>query len=102
VPRTADDDALKKAYRKLAKKWHPDRQPDEAKKEEAKNKFQAVANAYETLSDPEKRRIYDQVGEEGLKGGGGGGPGGPGGSPGGGPGFGGPGGGFPGASLERT
>eukprot|EP00961_Rhodomonas_salina_P065501 880878-Rhodomonas_salina.1 len=97
VKRNADDAELKKAYRKLALKYHPDRNPPE-KKEEAEKQFREMSEAYHVLSDPEKRQIYDTYGEEGLKAseGGGpppGGPGGPGGFPGGG--FGGfPGGGF--------
>lgn len=82
VARDADDDALKKAYRKLAIKWHPDKNPDN--KEKAEAKFKEIAEAYEVLSDKRKRQIYDQLGEEGLKGGGmpsGGGNGGMGGSP---------------------
>jgi protein disulfide-isomerase A6 len=80
VNRRVKDKDLKKAYKKLALKWHPDKNKDN--EEEATQKFQEVATAYEVLSDPEKRRVYDQVGEEGLKnsqqGGGGGGGGGPG------------------------
>ncbi|KAJ3273977.1 hypothetical protein HDV01_003647 [Terramyces sp. JEL0728] len=68
VPKTVDDDALKKAYRKLALKWHPDRNPDN--KEQADKKFKEISEAYEVLSDKDKRAIYDQYGEEGLKGGG--------------------------------
>lgn len=66
VPKSATDDDLKKAYRKLAMKWHPDKNPD--KKKEAEAKFKQVSEAYEVLSDAEKRKIYDQLGEEGLKG----------------------------------
>ena len=77
VDRNANAKKLKKAYHKLALKYHPDKQPPE-KKDAAQKKFQGIANAYEVLSDPEKRKIYDQLGEEGLKrGGGGGGGGGP-------------------------
>jgi len=61
--------AIKKAYRKLAMKWHPDKNPDNA--EEANKKFVEINTAYETLSDPEKKRRYDQVGEEEPGGGGG-------------------------------
>ncbi len=89
IPRGADEGAIKKAYKKLAMKWHPDRVPEEGR-EKATAKFADIGAAYEVLADPEKRRVYDQVGEEGLKRGGGegggGGPGGgfPGGFPGGG------------------
>ena len=62
---TADD--LKKAYRKLALKWHPDRCGTE-KKDEAQAKFQEIGEAFEVLSDPEKRKIYDQVGSDGAAG----------------------------------
>lgn len=76
VPRTATDDELKKAYRKLALKWHPDKNPND--QETAQVKFQEISEAYEVLSDKQKREIFDKYGEEGLKaGGGGGGPHGP-------------------------
>lgn len=71
VSRSADEDAIKKAYRKMAIKHHPDKNPDNRKT--AEEKFKEVAEAYEVLSDKNKRTIYDQYGEEGLKGGGGGG-----------------------------
>jgi len=78
VPRTADEKAIKKAFRKLSVEWHPDKNPDN--KEEAEEKFKEIANAYTVLTDPEKRKIYDMGGEEALKqGGGGGGGAGPGG-----------------------
>ncbi|CAD7970833.1 unnamed protein product [Amoebophrya sp. A25] len=52
----ADAAGIKKAYRKLAMRWHPDKNPDDS---EAERKFQSIAEAYEVLSDPEKRRLYD-------------------------------------------
>jgi len=67
VSRNADEKELKSAYRKLALKWHPDRNPDS--KEMAEEKFKEIAEAYEVLSDSNKRAVYDQYGEEGLKGG---------------------------------
>ncbi|XP_020553965.1 dnaJ homolog subfamily B member 3-like isoform X2 [Sesamum indicum] len=66
VDKNAKDDDLKKAYRKLAMKWHPDKNPNN--KKEAEAKFKQISEAYEVLSDPQKRAIYDQYGEEGLKG----------------------------------
>ena len=60
VSKTATDDELKKAYRRLAKKYHPDANPDN--KEEAEKKFKEVNEAYEVLSDPQKRKMYDQFG----------------------------------------
>ncbi len=69
VPRNASSDDIKKAYRKLALKYHPDKN----KTPEAEEKFKEVAEAYEALIDPQKREIYDKYGEEGLKGNAGGG-----------------------------
>ncbi|WOK91515.1 hypothetical protein Cni_G00206 [Canna indica] len=66
LDKNAKDDDLKKAYRKLAMKWHPDKNPNN--KKEAEAKFKQISEAYEVLSDPQKRAIYDQYGEEGLKG----------------------------------
>ncbi|XP_034496020.1 dnaJ homolog subfamily B member 6 isoform X3 [Ailuropoda melanoleuca] len=71
VQRHASAEDIKKAYRKLALKWHPDKNPEN--KEEAERKFKQVAEAYEVLSDAKKRDIYDRYGKEGLNGGGGGG-----------------------------
>ena len=59
VSRSASSDEIQKAYRKLARKYHPDLHED---KEVAKEKFQQIQNAYDVLSDPEKRRMYDQFG----------------------------------------
>lgn len=64
VPRKANLNTIKKAYRKLAKELHPDRNPDDPK---AQEKFQDLAMAYEVLSDNDKRRIYDKHGEEGVQ-----------------------------------
>ncbi|KAE8717387.1 DnaJ-like protein subfamily B member 6-A [Hibiscus syriacus] len=66
VDRNAKDEDLKKAYRKLAMKWHPDKNPNN--KKEAEAKFKQISEAYDVLSDPQKRAVYDQYGEEGLKG----------------------------------
>ena len=70
VNKSATDEELKKAYRKLAKKYHPDANPDN--KKEAEAKFKEINEAYETLSDPQKRRMYDQFGPDGPQGFGGG------------------------------
>ncbi len=73
VSKTATDEELKKAYRKLAKKYHPDANPDN--KAEAEKKFKEVNEAYEVLSDSQKRKMYDQFGTADPQGfGGAGGP----------------------------
>ncbi len=74
VSKTATDEELKRAYRKLAKQYHPDANPDN--KEEAEKKFKELNEAYEVLSDAQKRRMYDQFGHDGPAGFGGGNPGG--------------------------
>lgn len=68
VDRNADADALKKAYRKLAIKYHPDRQQGktDAEKKEAEEKFKEAAEAYDVLSNPDKRARYDQLGPDGY------------------------------------
>ncbi len=70
VSKTADDAEIKKAYRVLAKKYHPDMNPGDA---EAEKKFKEASEAYAILSDPEKRRQYDQFGHAAFEGGGAGG-----------------------------
>lgn len=65
VPRDAQDEQIKKAYRKLALKYHPDRNPGD---QEAEERFKEAAEAYEVLRDREKRQLYDRFGHEGLAG----------------------------------
>ena len=69
IDKNADDAAIKKAYRALAKKYHPDMNPGDA---EAEKKFKEASEAYAILSDPEKKRQYDQFGHAAFEGGGGG------------------------------
>ncbi len=63
VPRTASAEEIQKAYRRMARKYHPDLHEDEKEKETAKQKFQQVQAAYDVLSEPEKREMYDRYGE---------------------------------------
>ncbi len=69
VSRSADAEELKKSYRKLAIKFHPDKNPND---KQAEDKFKEAAEAYEVLSNPEKRKRYDQFGHQGMGAGGGG------------------------------
>ena len=69
VSKDVDEATLKKAYRKVAKKYHPDMNPGDA---EAEKKFKEASEAYAILSDPEKRRQYDQFGHAAFEGGAGG------------------------------
>ncbi|CAH1417249.1 unnamed protein product [Lactuca virosa] len=64
--RNASDEDLKKAYRRLTMIWHPDRNPS-SNKGEAEAKFKQISKAYDVLSDPKKRQIYDLYREEALK-----------------------------------
>jgi len=75
VSRDASDSQIKKAFRKLAKKYHPDK-VSEAEKEKAQEKFARIGTCYQTLSDPEKRKMYDVTGGDPSKGDSGGGGGG--------------------------
>ena len=72
VPKDADDARLKKAYRTLAKKYHPDANPGD---KEAEKKFKEASEAYSVLSDPQKRQQYDQFGHAAFDGGAGAGAG---------------------------
>src|SRR4051812_20064521 len=65
VERTADDGELKSAYRKLAMQFHPDRNPNNP---EAEERFKACSEAYQVLSDPDKRAAYDRYGHAGVNG----------------------------------
>ncbi|XP_066146096.1 dnaJ homolog subfamily B member 6-like isoform X2 [Euwallacea fornicatus] len=64
VPKHATTVEIKKAYRKLALRWHPDKNTDNV--DEATKKFKEISEAYEVLSDDKKRRVYDQYGKDGL------------------------------------
>ncbi|HVE33129.1 MAG TPA: molecular chaperone DnaJ [Gemmatimonadaceae bacterium] len=68
VERSASDDDIKKAYRKLAMKYHPDRNNGS---KDAEERFKSITEAYDVLRDPQKRAVYDRYGEAGLRGGGG-------------------------------
>ena len=74
VPRGASESDIKKAYKKSALRYHPDKNPDN--REAAEAKFKNVSEAYEALSDPEKRAAYDNYGKAAFQAGGGGGGGG--------------------------
>lgn len=65
IEKSSNLDQIKKAYKKLAMKWHPDKNPDNM--QAAKQKFREISEAYEVLSDPEKRKNYDAYGFDGPK-----------------------------------
>ena len=63
VDRSAGPDEIKRSYRRLARRWHPDANPDDP---EAESRFKEISLAYETLSDPQRRQRYDMFGPEGA------------------------------------
>ena len=65
ISKDASEEEIKRSYKKLAVKWHPDKNPNN--KEEAEKKFKEISEAYQILSDENKRKIYDMHGEEGVK-----------------------------------
>lgn len=67
IPKGSNEEEIKKAYRRMALRFHPDKNKDA----NAEEKFKEIAEAYEVLSDPKKRAVYDQLGEEGKEMGGG-------------------------------
>jgi molecular chaperone DnaJ len=66
VPKGASEDEIKKSYRRLARRWHPDINPGD---KNAEQRFKEISAAYDVLSDAEKRKLYDEFGHEGLRGG---------------------------------
>lgn len=64
IEKTANEQAIKRSYRELALKWHPDKNPDSVK--EAEEKFKEIGEAYSVISNPEKRKRYDRYGHEGV------------------------------------
>lgn len=64
IPKGSNEEEIKKAYRRMALRFHPDKNKDPS----AEEKFKEIAEAYEVLSDPKKRVVYDQLGEEGEDG----------------------------------
>ncbi|XP_059920756.1 dnaJ homolog subfamily B member 5 [Gadus macrocephalus] len=64
IPKASNEEEIKKAYRRMALRFHPDKNTEA----NAEDKFKEVAEAYEVLSDPKKRAVYDQLGEEGEPG----------------------------------
>ena len=67
INKSATEDEIKKAYKKLAMKYHPDKAKDETARAKNEEKFKEVSEAYTILSDKEKREIYDKYGEDGLR-----------------------------------